>query len=569
MRRKALSRFSASGLSCLFIVVLLLSACGPTTTPEESANQEPVKGGTWIDDIPAAPGSLLPNGSDTTYSVLIAQALFTPLFYGDSKGKVNPGLATEIPTVDNGGASADLKTWKFKIRDGVTWSDGTPITAEDVKFTVETYQNPKFGAKFLTGIELVESMEVSADKSEITFTLREPFVGFATAFVDANPGSPLPKHHFESMDPATILQSEDNLLPKVVSGPFTVKTDETQAPNVYTLVPNEKYYRAAEGLPYLDKLVFRVVNETSTILADARAGTVTSSWFLDISQIADYESIEGYRVVRDEVVNGYEALWFNQRNEALKDVNVRTAIALAVDKQQLIEVARNGYAEPLCTIHPESIVPGYQPDVVCPEHNPDEAKRLLDEAGWVPGDDGVREKGDLRLEFAYSTTQLEWRKQDQQLIQKDLEEIGIKVNLKNYNGDTFFGSLLPQGKPGEYDIAEFMQTYNYDGDDSSTFDCPYIPTEENGFSGQNYTFTCSEEVEALHKQELSTTDPEERQEAFNKLHEIYLTENPVVVLFGAVNASIVKNTGQNYMPGPMGAQETLNVWEWWCTGGKC
>src|SRR5258708_12188365 len=109
MLKRPKPRMLMLSLSFLSVLVLLLSACGPQGTPQSTGGNTPVKGGTWIDDVPAAPGSLLPQGSDTTYSVLIDQALYTPLFYGDALGHYHPGLLSDIPTVANGGARAALK----------------------------------------------------------------------------------------------------------------------------------------------------------------------------------------------------------------------------------------------------------------------------------------------------------------------------------------------------------------------------------------------------------------------------------------------------------------------------
>ncbi len=554
--------------SLLSVLILLLSACGPQGTPTTTtSNGQPVKGGTWIDDIIAAPGSLLPQGSDTTYSVLIDQALYAPLFYGDSNGQVHPGITTEIPTVANGGATKDLKTWTFKLRPNLKWSDGQPLNADDLAFSFKTYNDPKFGAKFTTGFADIVSTNVSSDKLSITMHLDKPIGNFVSNFVDANPGAPLPKHIFASMSPDAILKSSDSQLPHVTNGPFMIKADESTAQQQYTVVRNPYYYQP--GLPYLDKIVFRIVNNPDTILKDVQAHEITSNWFLDVSKVDAYKAVSGYTVLPDKVPAGYEALWMNQNNPALKDVNVRKAIAMAIDHDKLIAVARNGYATKLCTDHPASLVPGYQADAPCPKFDPAGANALLDQAGWVKGSDGVRAKNGLRLDFKYTTTTLGWRKTDQSIVQQNLANIGIKTTLVNTPGSTFFGQVLPQGKPGTYDIAEYEQTYSYDADDSSSLDCAAIPSAANSFGGQNYAFWCNKQADALFNQELSTTDPAVRQDAFNKLHQIYLTEFPFITEYGPVDVSVVKNTAHNYAPGPMGAQETVNVWDWWCTGGQC
>jgi len=553
-------------LAIFSVLALLLSACGAQGTVAPTSNQ-PVKGGTWIDDVPAAPGSLLPQGSDTTYSVLIDQAIYTPLFYGDALGQVHPGLATEIPTVANGGASADLKTWTFKLRPNLKWSDGQPLNADDLMFSYNTYKDPTFGTVFTTGFLDITKMTESADKLSLTMTLDKPEANFVSNFVDANPGAPLPAHIFSSMKASQILKTPDSQLPHVTNGPFMIDQANSTSQQQYTVVRNPNYYQP--GLPYLDKIVFRIANDTDTILKDAQAGQITSSWFIDISQINAYKAIPGYTAAPDKVSAGYEALWMNQNNPALKDVDVRKAIAMSIDHNKLISVARNGLATNLCTDHPASLSPGYEANAPCPSFDPAAANSLLDSDGWVKGADGVRSKNGLRLDFKYTTTTLAWRKTDQVIVQQNLAAIGIKTTLVNQPGSTFFSTTLPQGKPGVYDIGEFEQTYSYDGDDSSSLDCNSIPSAANSYGGQNYAFWCDHATDALYNQELSTTDPAVRQDAFNKLHQIYLTEFPFITEYAPIDATVVKNTAHNYASGPMGAQETVNVWNWWCTGGVC
>ena len=92
---------------------------------------------------------------------------------------------------------------------------------------------------------------------------------------------------------------------------------------------------------------------------------------------------------------------------------------------------------------------------------------------------------------------------------------------------------------------------------------PAVPSAANSFGGQNYAFWCDPQAQPLFNQELSTTDPAVRQDAFNKLHQIYLTQFPFITEYAPVDASVVKSSGHNYAPGPMGAQETVNVWNWW------
>ena len=240
-----------------------------------------VRGGTWIDDT-HDPNSLIPNGGSDSGG--IDQALYLPLFYEDAQGVMHPGATREIPSVQNGGISADATTWTFRLRPRLLWSDGVPYDARDVDYTWKLWLNPKFGAAFpngATGFELIRSADVSADHLTISFHLKQAYAAFLQYWVDGD-FAPLPAHHFSSMAPEQILKSPDNLNPRVTSGPFLLA--ESVPGDHYTVVRNPRYYRASEGLPYLDKVVFRSAEQDAK-LKDAQAGTITSAWFLDVSMV--------------------------------------------------------------------------------------------------------------------------------------------------------------------------------------------------------------------------------------------------------------------------------------------
>ena len=178
-------RFLTIAFSILFLLMLLLNACGgpqQSTTNQQGNGSPPVKGGTWIDDVYEEPASLIPNGVNQTFADMVDQALYTPLFYGDSNGVIHAGLTTEVPTVANGGASADLKTWTFHLRQGLKWSDGQPLNAGDVNFTWKLWTNPKFTPGNTTGFNLIRSADVTSDNLSITFHLSQGFEPFLSVW---------------------------------------------------------------------------------------------------------------------------------------------------------------------------------------------------------------------------------------------------------------------------------------------------------------------------------------------------------------------------------------------------
>lgn len=569
MLMRAKPRFIMMAFSIMSVLLLALSACGASgtpTTPTTSGGQ-PKAGGTWIDDLYEEPDSFIPNGVSETFADLVDQTLYTPLFYGDAQGNVHPGLASEIPTQANGDVSADLKTWTFKLRPNLVWSDGQPINADDVDFTWRLWDNPKFGAYSTTGFNLITSDTISADKLSITFHLSSPFEPFVSIWTDGL-AAVMPKHHFASMDPGSILKSPDNLKPTVVSGPFMMT--ESVIHDHYTVVKNPKYYLASQGLPYLDKIVFRIVTNQDTILKDIQSGSIDSSWFLDVTKIPQYKAISTYSLVQSSVSAGFEAIYFDLHNPLLQDVNLRKAIAMAIDHNALIQTARRGAAAPLCTDHPSGVKPGYQANAPCPSFDPAAAKQLLLSNGYTMGSDGVMVKNGHRMEFQYSTTaDNAWRAADELILQSNLKAIGVKIDIQNYPASTFFGTLLPHGQPGKYDLGEFENTFAYDADDSPNFSCAQVPSAANNYGGGNFSFYCNHTLDNLFNQELATTDPTKRQAVFDQIHQIYLTDFPFVTLYEPHDVAMAKNVVHNYAPGPEGASETVNVWEWWCTNGTC
>jgi len=581
VQRKArrIPRMSAALLIGLVVVIIaggllgsvsLLAHVGVIGTRSGPTPLSAVRGGTWTDMIGNV-DSFIPNATGVSTVAIVDQALYLPLFYGDAQGVVHPGAATRVPSLQNGDVSPDAKSWTFHLKPHLAWSDGQPYDARDVDFTWRLWANPKFGAGSVTVRNLITSADISADHLTITFHLTRAFVSFVSLWVDGIL-APLPAHHFSAMAPETISKSPDNLNPKVTSGPFMMA--ESIRGEHYTLVGNPRYYRSSEGLPYLDKVIFRNINK-DTILKDLQAGIIDSTAFLDVSQVQEARRLTHYTLVTSPTSSGFEAMYFNFHNQILAThLEVRQAMAKAIDHQALVNEAALGFAGLLCTDHPSALHPGYEAQPPCPEFNPAAANKLLDDNGWVKGADGVRTRGGERLEFEYSTNAKynPWRLATEAVVQRNFSAIGIKLDIQNYPGTTFFGSLLPGGKAspptgaisGKYDIAEFENDFGYDPDDAFLLACDqFAPT------GSNIDFYCNHPLDALYHQEQATADQGARQQLFVQIHQIYLTEFPFIVLYSLNDFSIVRKGTHNYQPGPFGAGETINIWEWWCDGGKC
>jgi ABC-type transport system substrate-binding protein/serine/threonine protein kinase len=575
-KTKRLSRTSAALLIGLVVVVIAAGVLGSLSLltrfgvlGARSSGATPVRGGTWIDDYKFDPDSFIPNGGNLS-GAGIDQALYLPLLYGDAQGVVHAGAASEVPSLSNGGISTDAKTWTFHLRPHLVWSDGEAYDARDVDYTWKLWRNPKFGAIYPLDPNLISRADVSVDDLSITFHLTHAYVPFLSLWVDGM-FAPLPAHHFSRMAPEAILKSTENLNPQVVSGPFTVA--ESVPGDHYTLVRNPRYYRASAGLPYLDKVVFRI----GDLDKDLQVGTIISAWVPDVGKVQAYQGLSAYMLVTPPTSASFEALYFNFHNVVLAShLEVREAMAMAIDQQALINKALHGFASPLCTDHGSVYHPGYDTLADCPLFNPAAANKLLQDNGWLKGSDGVRVKEGQRLEFEYSTNASgvpTWRTDTEVIIQQYLMQIGIKLDIQNYPGDEFFGSILPAGKAspptgalaGRFDIAEIGNTGGYDPDDSYLLACDQ--TVSNG--GSNADFYCNHALDALYTQELETADSGKRQQIFRQIHQIYLTQFPFITLYSPTSTWMVHKKGtHNYQISPIEG-DTINIWEWWCDNGKC
>jgi peptide/nickel transport system substrate-binding protein len=551
--------------------VSLLAHFGVIGARSSATTPIPVRGGTRTYEVTGGPRSLILNGGcDVECS-----ALYLPLFYGDAQDVIHPGAASEVPTVQNGGISADATTWTFHLRPHLVWSDGKPYDARDMDYTWKLWANPKFRAFNTLGLNLITSADVSADDLSITFHLKRPFVPFlADLWVDGSM-APLPVHHFSRMAPGQILTSPDNLNPQVTSGPFMIQVSVPG--DHYTLVRNPLYYRAREGLPYLDKVVFRFFGSggLDAFFKELQAGTIDSTPDVELTNLQPYQRLSGYTIVTPPTNGNFEGLFFNFHNTVLAShPEVRQAMAMAIDHQALIQQVWHGFAAPLCTDHSSFYHPGYEDIPDCPPFDPVAANKLLSDNGWVKGPDGVRTNGGQRLEFEYSTVaNYPTRSDTEAIVQRNLQAIGIKLDIQNYPGDTFFGPFLTGGKAspptgavaGRYDIAEFAWSFGYDPDDSAMLACDQIPPQ-----GQNFDFYCNPALDALYQQELATLDPGVRQYIFVQIHHIYLTAFPFITLYGRADPVLARKGTQNYQlsQGSPGG-DAGNIWEWWCDGGKC
>lgn len=540
--------------SVLTLLALTLTACGAnSSTPNNNGGAK--FGGQVTDGLYEEPDSLLPELSVETFANLVDASIWAPLFFGDNTGIIHEALATEVPTAANGGISADIKTYTIHLKSGLKWSDGSALTADDVAFTFNLFKNPNYGAKNQASEFTNIASATATDPTTVTIQLTKPDVTFlALALTDPLPFAPLPKAVFGSMDPASIAKSTQAFKPTVTSGPF--KLSDRVAADHITVVKNPNYFQAPK--PYLDKVNFQIITDQNTILTALQAGTIDTSWFLDINKLATYKALPGYTVTYDKVPSSFEAIYFNFTNPFLADPMVRKAITESIDVQSIITNIWKGIAQPTCDdgagtfAHDTSTIPCYTFDATGAT-----AKALLTSDGFTMGSDGYFHKGGKTLELRYSTTAGKaYREQSELVAQDSLKKAGIKIDIVNYPSNTFFGTVLADYT--KYDIAEFANSLTYDPDNHTQWGCDqFLP------KGFNISHWCNQDAQAAITKEQTDPAQADRLAAFHQLYKDILTDNPAMFYYVYPDIAIYSAKVHNYAPSAEGPSETWNIWDWY------
>jgi peptide/nickel transport system substrate-binding protein len=545
-------------LGACAVFALVLSGCGGATTGNTTTSNQPKFGGTVTDALFEEPDNMMVGQSNETYSALLQAAIWAPLFYTDSSGAVQPGLVTEVPTVANGGISSDFKTYTFHLRQGLKWSDGTPLTANDVVFTMNLMSNPAYAPKTSWPASNIASV-TAQDPQTVVVTLKQVQVTFISYnLTDALTFEPIPQSVYGSMDPSKIASSQQAFIPPVSSGPFTLS--ERVAGDHFTVVKNKNYYQAPK--PYLDKIIFKVVPDANTILTALQSGQIDTSWFLDVTKMTQYKALApGYEVALPKQAATWEAAFFNlatSSHNILADLQVRKAISAALDTDAMIKNILAGTGQQTCDDAPATFA--HDTTLKCHTFDVNAAKSLLDSDGWTMGSDGYRHKNGVTLELRWSTTSNNNRREETELAaQQDLKNVGIKMDIVNYPANTYFGTVLPDGN---FDIGEYASSASGgDPADNSQWDCDQFPSA----GGFNVGHWCDQTATTADKAALTNPDQTFRTQQYHTLYQQIADQVPAVFLYAYPDIAIHSSKVQGYAPGPFGPEETAGVWNWWRT----
>jgi peptide/nickel transport system substrate-binding protein len=528
----------------LGVVVLLAVSAAPA-----GAADTPVRGGRVIVALSQDLQTLNPHLVITGTVKQVTYNLFDSLWYYDPAGILVPNLAVEIPTPHNGGISADGLTYTFRVRKGVKWHDGKPFTATDVKFTWELIMSPKFRAVTRAGLTLIKSM-AATDDATIKVELTEPYAPFLGVWAEI---PILPQHVLgQAPDPNV---ADFNTKSPIGTGPF--KFVEWRKGDHITL----EAYRGYHGPgPYLDQLIFKIVPDLNAMFAQYRAGEIDVTGSIPGLPLELYEEakrVPGTRVIVDE--NNYlEMVYLNHMKPWFGDNRVRRALYLAVDRKAILDRILLGLVKPADGyVHPSSWA--YAPGLIAHRHDPAEAERLLDAAGWRRGADGVRQKDGVRMSFDFATVVGDkTREQIQQVVQQQWQRIGVDANIKNRAGAALWG---PYYQKSEFDVLLLSFLINPDPEMSTRFHSGSIAVKTG--KGANYMGYSNPEFDRLLDLGARTFDAAKRKETYKKIQELWVKDLPALPLYWKVSIEGVKASLQGYKTNPNVYNNTWNAREWW------
>ena len=460
---------------------------------------------------PWAPGAVIESN-------LINTILFDQLTrYSPDDLSPMPGLATEWE------ASEDAMSWTFTLREGVTWSDGEPFDAEDVAFTFnDVVLVDELGAQSATQFSQVEEVEI-VNASSVRFVLNSPFSAlpyYLAAFAGI-----LPEHVLADAENPLTVASFNKQTP-VSTGPYQV--GEFVPGSFVRLVPNETYWGET---PKLAGIVFRIIPDANTQVAQLLAGQLDLVTRLDPSLLAGVERAPNVEVLRQSQ-NLYYWIVLNQDDERFTDPRVRQALLMALDREAMINAILEGYG----TVATGPIAPLlealYNGDVATYPYDPEGAQALLAEAGWTPGPDGILQKDGESLTIAMPTGQFGELVPATLLVQQYWTDIGVQADVEVIEWNAYIQQVVVN-RDYEGTLAWWSQPPTPDV--TPYYSCEAINT------GNNIPNYCNETLDNLMAVGRRALTEEEQATAYGEMQDFLAAELPYLYLWYPDIIS-VKNT---------------------------
>jgi peptide/nickel transport system substrate-binding protein len=469
--------------------------------------------------------------NDANVDIWILSNIYDTLLLPTDDGKgVEPGLASEWKVADDG-TSVTLT-----LRDGIKFSDGTPITAEDVQWSLKRAANPDNG---IWGFLLASVQDVLIEDDKTIFLqLKQPDPSIVSALSVFNTQI-LPKHAFEAAPGSTDEEKAKAYAEHPVSsGPFVLES--WQRGSEMRLVRNPNYWRQGEDgqpLPYLDGITFQVIPEDATRILKIKAGELDGAEFVPYSRVSELQADPDLQMVlfpstRVQYVTLNVRPQLNGQDNPLANEKVRQAMNYAVDKDAIIQVVTHGVGSPM-TSYMSTATPLHVGDTPLYPVDVEKAKQLMKEAGFENG---------------FSTTLLVLAGNQDEIgmataLQQMWGQIGIKLELQQVDNAT----RTDQYRAGTFTMRLSAWTNDIADPNQITSYFAYSPTIDALHTGWK-----NDEVDKLFEASQKEIDATKRAEQYARIQEIYNATGPIVPLYQTPYPVVLRKNVKGFVQIPLG-----------------
>ena len=407
-----------------------------------------------------------------------------------------PRLAEDMPKL----VSKNPQVVEYKLKDGVTWSDGKPLTSEDAKWTYQQIMKKKNKIITRVGWDQIKSFD-TPDKRTVRITFKQPYAAWISLFAGSQTQI-LPKHIYESKDFNTALNNEI-----VGSGPF--KFDQWKKGQFMKVVRNDNYWGTK---PALSSVTFQWIPNTNTLINSLKNGGV--QFINPPVDIGILQKLKGISGTKTQVKAGtvWEHIAFNMNK--VSNLNLRKAFAYGIDRNQILNKLLKGQVKPLQSWLVPDQDPYYTPAWENYKYNPDQAKKLAQQA--------KSEGANMNVTFS-TTSDNTLRESLQQIVQQQVKEYGINIKIKNTAAETFFGQWTPQGN---FEMGEWAWLANPDPQSTFLFANDQIPPK-----GQNYYRYKNDQVSKWLHESDKVLDESARADLFHKAQDQSSKDLPLIPMY--------------------------------------
>jgi peptide/nickel transport system substrate-binding protein len=495
-RRELLARAMLLGLSGPALTAFLATFGEAPAAAAPATGGTPKRGGTMVVTGHHEISSLSPDDAGPTVHWVIVTQIHNALLEADENYVLQPVLAQSYETARDG------LTYTFKLRQGVKFHNGMDFTADDAKYTYEWYMNPANHAVNANSFKGVDSVQ-TVDKYTVRVKMKEPNAAFlakgATTFI-----VPAAYH-------GKIGEKGYKVAP-VGTGAFKLKE---WRPAEFTLV--QAFDGHFRGRPHLDFFREDIVPEASVRAIGLRTGASDSAvWALLVEENLKFAKDPNFTTFRTQslAANHFP---INNKRPQFSDKRVRQAMMHAINRQRLIDDIFKGTAVLATANLSPAVKAYYEPNVHQYPYDPAKAKALLEEAGWKPSADGIREKGGTKLSFTcFTITGDQARRPEAEVAQQDLKAVGVDMKIQEAPVATITEKL----HKGEMDASLFNWTYGGTSGDPD----PSVTLRTDG--GNNWSHFANARVDSLIDAGLRETDPAKRKPMYSEIQKIVAEEVP-------------------------------------------